>query len=155
VKPIAVAVRLLHLGRYGRDGDDPRLVPTFLGSRYLVRGHGLDSRHCVPDRQRICGDELLGNRVAVVNLEVRAPLWGLVTRQLEYGPLPADVFAFADAGMVQSAFRAFSGRRSTVSSVGGGIRINAGGLPFELLAVRALDGPARGWTFDYGFRVGF
>lgn len=42
-----------------------------------------------------------------------------------------------------------------ISSVGAGIRVNADGLPFELMAVRALDGPAPGWTFDYGFRVGF
>lgn len=42
-----------------------------------------------------------------------------------------------------------------ISSVGAGIRVSAGGLPFELMAVRALDGPAPGWTFDYGFRVGF
>jgi hypothetical protein len=42
-----------------------------------------------------------------------------------------------------------------ISSLGAGIRINAGGLPFEFVAVRALDGPTPGWTVDYGFRLGF
>ena len=46
VRPYTVAMRLLHVGRYGADGMDSRLLPTFLGSRSLVRGHGLDSRDC-------------------------------------------------------------------------------------------------------------
>jgi hypothetical protein len=46
-------------------------------------------------------------------------------------------------------------RRSTISSFGGGVRLNAGGLPVEVVAVRALDGPAPGWSFDLGFRFGF
>ena len=34
VRPYSLALRLLHSGRYGRDGDDPRLLSSFLGSRY-------------------------------------------------------------------------------------------------------------------------
>jgi hypothetical protein len=33
--------------------------------------------------------------------------------------------------------------------------MNAGGLPLEIGAVRALDGPRPRWQFDLGFRVGF
>ena len=46
-------------------------------------------------------------------------------------------------------------RRSGISSIGLGVRLNAGGLLFEVAAVRALDGPAPRWLFDFGFRVGF
>jgi Tol biopolymer transport system component len=158
VRPYSIAVRLMHSGRYGRDGDDPRLLPSFLGSRYLVRGHSSDARECRPDTGAICGGELLGSRLVVGNLEVRAPLWGILKRQLEYGPLPLDVFAFADGGVVWShrASDTFdNGQRTMISSLGMGVRMNAGGLPFEVAAIRALDGVSRGWTFDFAFRTGF
>jgi Tol biopolymer transport system component len=150
VRPYSLAIRVLHTGRYGRDRDDERLLSAFLGSRYFVRGHTIDTRYCQPDRNRVCGDELLGSRLLVTNLELRMPLWGMFTRQLEYGPLPADVFMFADGGSVWS-----EGRRSFISSVGAGIRLNASGLPVEVAAIRALDGPRPRWQFDLGFRVGF
>jgi Tol biopolymer transport system component len=150
VRPYSLAVRVLHSGRYGPDGNDPRLLSSFLGSNYFVRGHRLDLSNCPPDPTRVCGEELLGSRVLVSNVEVRFPIWGMFSRQIDYGPLPADAFLFADGGMV------WSDQHSTgISSIGGGIRMNAGGLPFEVAAIRALDGPAPGWQFDFGFRVGF
>jgi Tol biopolymer transport system component len=149
VRPFSLAMRLLHSGRYGRDGDDPRLLSSFLGSRYFVRGHGLDARHCPPDPARPCGDELLGSRLLVANVELRFPIWGLLSRTIEYGPLPADGFVFADGGGMWSNGRTF------ISSFGAGVRLNAGGLPIEIAGVRALDGPKPRWLFDFGFRVGF
>jgi len=158
VRPYSVAVRVMHSARYGRDGDDSRLLPSFLGSRYLVRGHTSDARECQPETGSVCGGELMGSRLVVGNIEVRVPAWGIFTRQLEYGPLPLDVFAFADSGVVWSRRAPTSlnsGRRTVVSSLGLGMRMNAGGLPFELAAVRALDGPSPGWSFDFAFRTGF
>jgi Tol biopolymer transport system component len=157
VRPYSVAVRVLHSARYGPDGDDPRLLSSFLGSNYFVRGHGLDLRHCPPDPTRVCGDELLGSRVLVSNVEIRVPIWGALSRRLDYGRLPADAFAFADGGLVWSGRRPLDAARRArgISSVGAGIRLNAGGLPFELAAIRALDGPRPGWQWDFGFRVGF
>jgi Tol biopolymer transport system component len=151
VRPYSVAVRVLHSARYGRDSDDPRLSSSFLGSNYFVRGHRLDSRRCPVDPTRVCGDELLGSRVLVSNLEIRVPVWGVFSRQLEYGRLPADAFVFADGGLVWSAGK----RANGISSMGAGIRVNAGGLPFEFAMIRALDGPRRGWQPEFGFRVGF
>ncbi len=166
VRPYGVAVRLLHSGRYGRDAGDPRLLPHFLGSRYFVRGHGTSARRCARAGGVGCGDDLLGSRLVVANLELRMPLVGMLTRRLEYGRLPADMFVFADGGVVWSggmadfamplgSGTAAPARRTTLSSIGAGLRVNAGGLPFELAVIRALDGPARGWSVDYGFRVGF
>jgi hypothetical protein len=158
VKPYTVAVRLLHSGRYGRDGNDPRLLPSFLGSRYFVRGHLSDERNCHPDPVNACGGELVGDRLLVGNVELRVPVWGMLSRRLEYGPLPMDAFVFADAGVVWSVSRGEAisiTRQSTISSVGAGVRMNAGGLPFEIAAVRALDGPLPGWSLDFGFRTGF
>ena len=86
---------------------------------------------------------------SVVKNEWRAPVWGLFSRQLDYGPVPIDAFVFADGGVV------WSGARTFISSIGAGIRVNAGGLPFVFGAVRALDGPSRGWSAYFGFRTGF
>ena len=134
-------------------------MSSFLGSTSFVRGHRVDLRYCAPDPTRVCGDELLGSRLLVSNVEVRFPLWGMASRQLEYGWLPADAFLFADGGLVWSGSQPFGsarGRRiNGISSIGGGIRLNAGGLPFEVAAIRALDGPRPGWQSDFGFRIGF
>jgi len=151
VRPFTVAMRVVHAARYGRDGSDPRLMPSYLGSSYFVRGHHHDLRYCTPDAAQACGDELLGNRLLVGNLEVRVPVLGLWSRQLDYRVVPIDAYFFADGGMVSSGARG----RTAISSVGAGLRMNAGGLPLEVGAVRALDGPRPRWLFDLGFRVGF
>jgi Tol biopolymer transport system component len=169
VRPFTVAMRLVHTARYGEDGNDPRLMPSYLGSSYFVRGHRQDLRYCRPDSTRVCGDDLLGNRMLVGNLEVRFPIWGLLSRQIEYGMFPLDAFFFADGGMISgfgsgdpgsgssagSRLQVPGSRQTRISAVGGGIRANAGGLPLEVGWIRALDGPRPRWQFDLGFRVGF
>ena len=159
VRPVTIATRLMHLGEYGPDAHDPRLVPTFLGSRYFVRGYGWGDLRCEWDAAGRCTsfDLLLGSRLAVTNLEVRAPLAGLLSGDLTYGTLPLEGFVFADSGLVWGRGRDGSGpmSRRLVNSIGAGIRINAGGMPLEFAIVRAMDAPARGWSFDFGFRTGF
>ena len=161
VKPYSLALRVLHSARYGPDADDARLMTSFLGSASFVRGHRLDLRYCPPDPTRVCGEELLGSRLLVTNVEVRFPLLGMFSRQIEYGWLPADGFLFADGGLVWSGAQPpgldLPQRKGTtgISSIGGGIRMNAGGLPFEFAVIRSLDGPRPEWQTDFGFRVGF
>jgi outer membrane protein assembly factor BamA len=163
-RPYTLALRVLHSGRYGRDGSDSRLLPAFLGSRSFVRGHGWDARDCRPTQGGWCGGELFGTRMVVANLELRFPLLGVASRQLSYGKFPLDAFVFADGGMAWSRempatfdpnLPAGRLRRSMISSIGFGIRTNAGGMPFEVSALRANDGPTPGWSADIGFRTGF
>jgi hypothetical protein len=93
----------------------------------------------------------------VGNVEVRVPVWGMFKRDLDYGPMPIDAFAFVDGGVVWSrpgSDTLTAGRRTIISSLGVGMRMNIG-LPIEVAAVRSLDGPSRGWSFDFGFRTGF
>jgi outer membrane protein assembly factor BamA len=160
IKPYTIAARLVHLGQYGRDAADHRLLPTFLGSRNFLRGYGWSDIRCQPNTDGACGafEELLGSRLLVGNVEVRAPLMGLRARDLKYGPVPVEGFLFADSGFVWArspAFTAVSPEQRLVSSFGMGVRVNAFGLPIELAAVRALDAPALGWSFDFSFRPGF
>jgi hypothetical protein len=160
VRPYTIAARLVHLGQYGRDAEDPRVLPSFLGSRQFLRGYGWGSLRCQVDDQGECSafEELLGSRLMVGNIEVRAPLLGIRHRELRYGPLPVEAFLFADSGLVwarSAAFTAAGRERRLVGSFGLGARINAFGMPMEFAAVRAMSAPARGWSFDVSFHPGF
>jgi hypothetical protein len=160
VKPYTVAARLVHLGQYGPDAADVRLLPNFLGSRQFLRGYGWNSLRCQANVEGECSafEELLGSRLLVGNLELRAPLMGIRSRDLRYGPVPVEGFLFADSGLVWARspeFAAVSAGNRLISSFGLGVRVNAFGLPLELAAVRAMDAPSRGWSFDFSFRSGF
>jgi surface antigen Omp85-like protein/WD40 repeat protein len=159
VKPYTLAARVVHLGYYGRDVEDPRLLPTFLGSRQFVRGYGWSSLQCPRDVDGDCAayEDLLGSRLVVGNLEVRFPLLGILSRDIKYGPIPAEGFFFADSGVVWSRspiFTASSHDRQVVGSFGAGVRVSAF-VPLELAIVRAISNPARGWSFDVSFRPSF
>jgi outer membrane protein assembly factor BamA len=160
VKPYTIAARFVHMGQYGHDANDPRLVPAFLGSRQFVRGYGWSSLRCRPDVGGECGayDDLLASRLVVGNVEMRVPIMGMPKRELRYGPVPAEAFVFADSGYVWAQSQAFTfaePSRRLIGSFGVGARLNAFGLPIEIAAVRAVTAPARGWSFDFSFRPGF
>jgi len=160
VKPYTIATRIVHLGQYGADADDPRLQPAFLGSRQFVHGYGWTSLRCRPTVEEDCNalEKLLGNRLLAANLEVRFPVMGVLSREIRYGPVPIDGFLFTDAGLVWSRVpwqSTSTGGRSLVGSFGAGLRVNALGLPLEFAAVRALRPPAQGWSFDFSLRTGF
>jgi hypothetical protein len=159
VKPYTIAGRILHMGYYGRDAGDPRLLPAFLGSRQFIRGYGWSAIHCPRNTEGECGayEDLLGSRLLVGNLEVRFPVRGMFARDLRYGLIPLEGFLFADGGLVWSRspiFTAADSSRHFASSVGAGVRLSAF-FPVELSVVRALSRPARGWSFDISFRTGF
>lgn len=160
IKPYTLATRVMHTGQYGPDADDLRLLPAFLGSRQFVRGYDWSSVRCLPTPDNVCGalEELLGRRLLVGNVELRAPLFGMRARDLRYGPVPIEGFLFADSGLVWARTPSLStvaaGLKS-VSSFGAGVRVNTFGLPLELSVVRAVNAPSRGWSFDFTFRPGF
>jgi hypothetical protein len=162
--PITIAARAMHFGRYGGDADDPRLSPLFVGYPNLVRGYDVDSfslSECQADERFECPvfDRLLGTRLAVANVEVRAPLPGLFRGEVDYWPVPVEVFAFGDTGVAWTSGdepSIFGGSREFVSSVGVGARVNAFGfLVAEVNAVRPLDRPGQGWMFVFNIRPGF
>ncbi|MGE3278164.1 MAG: BamA/TamA family outer membrane protein [Vicinamibacterales bacterium] len=165
VRPVTVAARVLHVGRYGADADSARLSPLFLGYPGLVRGYGVgafDAEDCVPagpDGGCPAFDRLVGSRLLVASAEVRAPLVGLFTGDLDYGPIPVEVLGFFDAGVAwnrEVSPRSFGGTRPWVRSAGAGLRVNVFGyLVVEVDALRALDLANDGWRFTVGMRPGF
>jgi len=159
VRPATVAVRLQHTGRYGPDSRDARLTPLLLGLQTLVRGYDLSTFGA-----ERCGrtatscsmiDQLAGNRFAVMNVEVRAPLLGLLTGNLDYGRTPIEALIFADGAMLWTPHPDGPLERDRFSSVGAGVRANLGGFVLETTGVRPFDKPRNGWTVSFLIRPGF
>ncbi|MEL6610992.1 MAG: peptidase S9, partial [Bacteroidota bacterium] len=115
-----LAVRGLHLGRYGADAGNGALRPYFLGFdfRYgpLVRGYSVGSfsnTNAGNDEYGRLQDALFGNRVAAVNAEVRVPLLGTSDFGLLNFPyIPTTLIFFGDAAVSW-------GRQSFPSTLGG------------------------------------
>ncbi len=162
-----IATRLMHFGRYGAGGEDPRLTPLYLGYPSLVRGYNIGSfgpADCPPTVDGSCpaADRLTGSRMAVANLELRFPLlrpFGVGAGM--YGPIPAEVALFADAGVAWDADRAnspsfYRSDAKPISSVGAALRVNALGFAVVQLDVsKPLQREGRGWTFQFSFAPGF
>lgn len=165
LRPLTFAGRVLHVGRYGRDGEDQRLSPLYLGYPTLVRGYDVNSfgsDECVADATSDCPafDQLVGSRLVVGSVELRAPLVGLFTGRLEYGALPIEAFLFGDAGMAWAAADSETFTRGDlrrwVRSAGVGLRANAfGAAVLELAFARPFDRPDRGWRFVFNIVPGF
>jgi len=162
VRPITIAGRILHYGRYGSGGEDQRLGSLFLGYPSLVRGYDTGSftaSECGNSGGCSSYDRLLGSRLLVGNIEVRAPLLGLFGSRRLYGPIPVEVGAFFDAGVAwDSASRPalFGGSRDLVRSLGGTARVNV--LGFAVLQVdyvKPLDRPGKGAYFTFNLLSGF
>jgi hypothetical protein len=166
-RPFTLAARLLHYGRYGSGGDDPRLQPLFIGWPGLVRGYGynsFDGRECDPTPGDPTGcpvyDQLLGSRVLVGNLELRFPLFGVLgVGPGYYGALPLDFTIFGDGGMAWDTVNepSFSGGdREPVFSAGAGFRFNLFGFAVaEVNVVHPFDRPQKNWIWEFNFQPGF
>ncbi len=168
VRPFTFAIRLLHYGRYGSDGEDDRLQPLFLGHSGLVRGYSFgsfDASECQPPpgEPGACPvfDQLLGSRIVVGNAELRFPLFGVLgIGSGYYGAFPLEFAIFGDGGLAwdtanePSVFG--SGPRDPVFSAGAGLRINLLGFAVaEVDLVRPFDRPGRGWIWQFELQPGF
>ena len=160
IRPVTIAARLEHVGRYGPGSADRRLTPLVYNLQTLVRGY--DLRSFGADE---CGltatscsmlDELTGSRLALLNLELRAPLAGLLSRSLDYGRLPIEAIAFVDAGFLWTRRENTRGLEyDRFRSVGAGARVNLGGIVFEVTGARPFDRVRDGWTVSFLLRPGF
>ena len=168
LRPVTIAARAMHFGRYGRDAQSSLLVPLFVGYPEMVHGYGFGSfsaLECRPedtvDINALCGplDRLVGSRVAVGNVELRAPVPGLFRGQLDYGRFPLELVAFFDAGVTWNQGTrpaAVGGTREFARSAGVALRANVFGLfALELSAARPFDRPSHSLRWQIGLRQGF
>jgi Tol biopolymer transport system component len=159
-RPFTLALRGMHYGRYGRDSEDGRMSPLFLGYASLIRGYepgSFTAEECPNSCPQF--DRLLGSRMLLTNIELRAPLLGLFRPSAMYGGVPVEVGVFADAGVAWTSDTKPSfagGDRDWARSVGATIRFNAFGFAVgEIDYVRPLDRPGRGWMWQFNFIPGF
>ena len=163
MRPVTLAVRGLHYGRYGEGSTDVRLSSLYLGQGSLVRGYdpySIDPVECGTNTANCpVFDRLIGTRIGVGSVEVRAPLLG--TREfglINAAFLPTEVFAFADAGAAwtedQSPKLKWATRtdeRVPVFSVGVGLRILLSYIPIEVYAAKPFQRPDE--QIVYGFNI--
>jgi hypothetical protein len=158
---LTIASRLFHYGRYGRDADHRALAPLFLGYPNLVRGYDIGvygTGDCIPGS---CSpiDPLVGSKLLVGNLEVRAPAFLFASRDRPYGPVPLEAVLFFDAGVAWGAGqkpRFLGGDRDAVRSWGAALRVNLLGFAIaEVEYIRPLDLPGRSSLWRVRFSPGF
>jgi len=164
IRPVTIAARVMHYGRYGSGSEDPRLYPLFVGYPDLVRGYDTGSfsaSECGVQSNGSCPvfDRLLGSRLLVGNLEVRAPLLGLFGKRNLYGPIPVEIGAFFDAGVAwdsTSKPALFGGDRALNKSTGATARVNVFGIAVvQVDWVKPLDRPGKKPFFEFNLLTGF
>ena len=103
--PFTLALRGLHVARYGPDSETERATPLFLGYETYVRGYGVGSMRlgeCTPAAEYECPEfqRLVGSKIAVAKAELRLPVLGIPGMSLQGTSfLPLTVLAFLDAGV--------------------------------------------------------
>jgi dipeptidyl aminopeptidase/acylaminoacyl peptidase len=164
-RPVTLALRGLHYGRYGSGADDTRLTPLYLGQGSLVRGYdpySIDAVECTTSpATTACPvfDRLVGTRIAAASVEFRAPLLGTREYGLIDAPfLPTEIFAFADAGAawskgddVKIKWATRTNEHVPVASVGVGLRILLSYIPIEVYAAKPFQRPDE--DIVYGFNI--
>jgi hypothetical protein len=105
VKPFTLAFRVTHMGRYGRNGEDPRFYPLYIAYWDMLRGYeSISTEELIyyqdhPD-QAFDFYQLYGSKMFLANVELRFPLLGILgLGRGFYGAWPLEMFAFYDVGL--------------------------------------------------------
>lgn len=162
-RPLTLAGRLLHYGRYGGGAEDYRFQDIFLGYPSLVRGYSAGSF-----RAQECGDntgqcpvfdQLFGSRMAVANAELRIPLFGALGLVRSPGVPPVEFAPFYDAGIAwysRENLSVLRGARKPVTSFGASLRINLLGFAIAQISyVQPQDRPLKSWHWEFALIPGF
>jgi outer membrane protein assembly factor BamA len=171
VTELTFAFRGMHVGRYGREAEQSILNPLFLGWETYVRGYSYYSfdpgRECTgPTGSGSCAelDRLFGHRLAVVNAEMRVPIFGADRfGLLGQGFLPTELFLFTDGGVAWDSqnqpeleWSRDSSERIPVFSSGAGGRVNLlGFLVIEVHYAYPWQRPVRGGHWGLTFSPGW
>src|SRR5882762_8527223 len=166
-RPFTLAGRILHIGRYGNDGE--RLYPLTIGYPSLVRGYDLGSiaaSECGSSSSGTCPifDQLLGSKILVANAELRFPPFGLLgVGGGYYGILPIEAGIFYDAGLAWDAAHGAQlfgatgpDARKIIRSTGMSLRMNLFGYAIgQLDFVHPFDRPQKNWLVRLSLTEGF
>ncbi len=100
-KPISLAFRALHYGRYGKNANS--LYPLYLGNEYLIRGYNFNAFYKADEAysgNSLDINKIAGSKIIVFNSEIRFPFTGIQRLSLiKSGYLFSDIVLFFDAGV--------------------------------------------------------
>lgn len=170
-KPVTLAFRGMHYGRYGGDAKSDLLSPLFLGYQTLVRGYeptSFSAQECTAPAP-VSGEcpefvRLRGTKIAVFNAELRVPLFGNERLGLiPFSFLPTELALFADAGAawgLEDPLTLEWARRTTarvpVASAGLSARVNLlGALVLEFYYAYPFQRPVKGGHFGFDIAPGW
>ena len=163
LRPVTLAVRGIHYGRYGGGAEDTRLSPLYLGQGNLVRGYDPysfnPSEECNGSAACPVIQRLVGTRIAAGSVEVRVPFLGTREFGLINAPfLPTELFAFGDVGAAWRSgdtptlkYATNTDERVPVFSAGIGLRILLSYIPIEVYAAKPFQRPTE--DVVYGFNI--
>jgi Tol biopolymer transport system component len=167
LRPVTLAVRGIHYGRYGRDAEG-FLYPLFVGDQSLVHGYDYNSiglEECSgADTPNSCPvyDRLFGSKMAIANAEIRVPLFGTREFGLATGFIPTELFGFMDAGVTWNKgespkieFARNTNERVPVVSVGAGVRMLLSYIPLEFYYAHPYQRPQKNWVFGFNIIPGW
>ena len=166
VRPFTFAVRVLHVGRYGKDAEDTRMFPMFIGYSSFVRGYDRGSFQAGECTNGTANDpcpvfdQLFGSRILIGNAELRFPPFGLLgLGGGYYGILPVEAGIFYDAGVAWTQAdkaKMFGGTRNLVRSAGISFRMNLLGYAIgQMDIVHPFDRPQKNWMVRLSLTEGF
>ena len=170
-RPVTLAVRAFHFGRYGKDAESSNLYPLFAGDPSIVRGYSADSfdpSECTvsSSNPNACPefDRLVGSRLLAAGAELRIPLFGTEQLGLIKTPLfPIDIAPFFDMGLAWSkgespsfTFQTRSNERIPVFSAGVSARANLFGFAVvEVFYAHPFQRPDKDWVLGFQLAPGW
>jgi outer membrane protein assembly factor BamA len=169
LRPVTLAFRGLHFGRYGKDAESNRISPLYVGNEMLIRGYSFESfdgSECSRGAtEEACPefDRLIGSRIGVASLELRIPLLGPEGFGLiPFNFLPLEIAPFVDAGVawtkagdVRFAFDRHTIDRVPVASYGVSARVNVLGFAVFETYYAFPTHRSKGWHWGFNLAPGW
>lgn len=154
LKPVSLAIRGMHSGRYGQDANSDALYTNYLGYPWYIRGY--EFNHILDGN---LFNQLQGSKILVSNFEVRLPFTGperLSAIKSKF--FFSELALFADAGLAWSNYDEFQNNSlNPLLSVGASLRITLfGAMILEpYYAFPLNDGAKKGGVFGLNFVPGW
>lgn len=164
--PFTLATRNMYNARFGRDADNGKLPPLFLGYPTLVRGYDALDFATESNRTNLSINDLLGSKIFVTNAELRFPFTGPERLSaIKSRFLFSELSLFTDGGIAWGSNQTPGSKESGlvpvnsrfIMSSGVSLRINLFGYlviePFY--AIPWQNGGLKNASFGLNFSPGF
>lgn len=103
LKPVSLAFRSYHLGRYGEDSRNELMSPLFLGYPWYIRGYDAGTFSSRTGSGSNVVTNLTGTKMSITNFEIRLPFSGIEQLALiESKYFLTQLVLFFDAGLAST-----------------------------------------------------